>query len=704
MTGGIMINNKKQELTIDGNGHTLTESTTNINGNLVTIYAGDSSTIMTMNIKNMVIKGTHYYSPFTIFNGRSGVTQNFENIDYEGPQFIYNLNGYANFTGINKIVSGQGVNGLGTVQEIGEVTGITISGTFTATHNTTAAYALTMYNGSGGKPYFKIMDGANVDFQANGGQFIYAPANVLDFTVGKNATFNLKTLREVFLYAANSITLDNSSKTNITRASNSSTATIQVANALKVNPKASFVVNQTTGSTSHVIRTTVANATIDFDNPRLVDLNTNGTGAGRIFSAAGKTTINASNVGKVSIFNNTNNTTTADQAWNDTTFSIVQASGQAGTVQAGAISDTGDIQSKLAIVNVKHIKMINSVGAADEAVNALFINNNPASAGIVANQAGIDAAQALIDLITDEEDQIEKAEIQIKLDRAQMILDDVAAFQATLGLFDKEQPTTNVLKETTDQAAIDAAQALVDNMSEILADPLQPLAQDNIDRAQALLNAKVQAEQQQAAELAVKELFVDDQVSTDKLKEETTQDNIDNAQKIIDTITDEIAKAAVQKDLDRAQALLDEEKALVQAEQDRQAAAEKAVQELFQDDKPATDALKAETTQESIDNAQKQVDAVTDEIVKAELQKDLDRAQELLDEKPMTTGHLTPTDFLIGSDKYITGAHAGDVAKISLVVNEVEHKGATVKSDGTFTFYAVDKGIKKADSVFCCRL
>lgn len=929
MTAGIQINNKKTTLTINGNGHTLTESKVSINAANMTIFAYTGSAMKTMNIKNLTIRGTHYYSPFTVYDGVKGVVQNFENIDYVGPQFVYNLNGAANFTGKNKIVNGQGVDKLGTLNELVQANSVTISGEFIGEHNTTATYAFAIY---GTNPYFKIEDGAKVDLTTNGGELLYAPANTANFTVGKSATFNLNTLRELFPYAMANITFDTSSTTTINRTDASAAALMLIGQTLNINPNASLVAQQsaTSPAGAHIFRTTAANAVININDPRKLDLNANGTGANRVFSAYGKTTINFNGLSEIGVFKPTNKTETPDLSWQDATFQVLQASAQAGTVQAGAISSTNDIQNTFVLADAKRITTTGTVEIAQKAVSELFTNNDPATDTIkdTTTQAKIDAAQKLVDAVTDTvektalqkdldraqellnernaastdkerqaaaqkavnelftndqpstdtikdtttqasiddaqglinlvTDETVKAQLQKDLDRAQELLDarnaanaaekarQEAALKAVNELFTNDKPSTDAIKDITNQEAIDAAQKLVDAVTD---ETLKAQLQKDLDRAQELLdarNAELAAEKarQEAALKAVNELFNNDQPSTDAIKDVTNQEAIDAAQKLVDAVTDETVKAALQKDLDRAQELLDARNAAAMSEQARQEAAQKAVDELFTNDKPATDtikdtttqasinaaqklvnavtdetikaqlqkdldraqelldarnaaeaaekarqeaaqkavnelfssnqpstdAIKGSTTQEAIDAAQKLVDAVTDEAVKAALQKDLDRAQELLDAKnaekarqeaarkavnelftndtPLsneikdptiqpsidaaqkiidtvtdetvkaqlqrdldqaqqlldmrssTIGTITPADFLIGGDKYVTGTFTGSVAKVSLLVNDKEYTGGTVKADGTFTFYANDKNIKKTDEVF----
>ncbi|MBA3927763.1 immunoglobulin-like domain-containing protein [Listeria rustica] len=363
-----------------------------------------------------------------------------------------------------------------------------------------------------------------------------------------------------------------------------------------------------------------------------------------------------------------------------------------------------DIDRAQVLLNARNAAEKAAQDTALKAVNALFTSNKPALDTIkgTTTQEAIDAAQDLLDDVTDPTVQ---AAAQKNLDRAQELLDakkaaekaaQDAASKAVNELFTNNKPSGDKLKETTTQAGIDAAQDAVDQVTDLIA---KAEAQKNLDRAQELLDGKLMTEQarQDAALKAVNELFTNNKPATDTIKDTTIQAGIDVAQQAVDKVADPLVKAAVQKDLDRAQELLDAKNAAEKASKD---AAIKAVNELFKGDTPATDVIKNATVQTSIDAAQKLVNAVADPITKAQLQKDLNRAQELLNLRATTVGTITPAEFLIGTDKYVTGMVTGDVAKISLLVNDNVYTGGLAKADGTFTFYANDKNLKKTDVVF----
>ncbi|MBC1887765.1 hypothetical protein HCA63_05280 [Listeria booriae] len=284
-------------------------------------------------------------------------------------------------------------------------------------------------------------------------------------------------------------------------------------------------------------------------------------------------------------------------------------------------------------------------GAAKYAVNQLFQNNSPATDIIkdTTTQVRIDDAQEQIDLVTNAD---VKKVLQKDLDRAQELLNaKQAAEKAVSELFMNNSPAGDAIKDITDQVTIDKAQELIQGLPD--GDSKTALQKD-LDRAQELLNQKTAAQAEQAkkdaADKAVKELFINDTPASDAIKDTTKQQTIDNAQKAIDLLADGPAKIAMQKDLDRAQELLDARQAAADAELKQQGAATYAVEQLFQDNSPITDVIKDTTTQAKIDDAQKQIDLVKTEDVKKELQKDLDRAQELLDMKKAVNELFTNND------------------------------------------------------------
>ncbi|WP_241480994.1 toxin Cry1Ac domain D-VI-related protein, partial [Listeria newyorkensis] len=276
---------------------------------------------------------------------------------------------------------------------------------------------------------------------------------------------------------------------------------------------------------------------------------------------------------------------------------------------------------------------------AKTAVDALFTDATKTGIKLTTDQAAIDAAQALVNKV---QDPTVKADLQKDIDKAQSLLDGQneqakqnTANTAVKELFTNNDPASNAIKDTTNQKAIDDAQKTIDVLA---AGPVKTALQADLDKAQDLLDARTQQaaddqNQKAVATYAVNQLFVNNTPISDAIKASTDQDAIDSAQAEINKIKDPALKADLQKDLDRAQELLNQRNAANQAEQAKQDAARKAVNELFNSNTPASNAIKPTTTQATIDAAQRLIDTVTDPTTKAALQADLNKAQSLLDAK-----------------------------------------------------------------------
>ncbi|MBC1230815.1 hypothetical protein HB816_10185 [Listeria booriae] len=404
--------------------------------------------------------------------------------------------------------------------------------------------------------------------------------------------------------------------------------------------------------------------------------------------------------------------------------------------------------------------------AAEAALKALFYGNDVnGTIKDTTNQAAIDNVQGLIDVVTDP---IIKAALQKDLDHAQALLDARIAAELDAAdkgqqliatflvnqLFQNNDPLTDEIKNITNQLAIDTAQEQIDLVK---VDTVREALQKTLDRAQELLDARDREATEKAAEKAVNELFQDDKPTTGAIKDTTNQDTIDAAQQLVDKVTDPTIKAALQKDLDKAQELLDAKLAAEKAEK----AAKKAVDELFQDNKPTTGAINDTTNQDAIDAAQDFINQVTDADKKAALQKDLDKAQELLDAKLAVekAAKAAVNDLFIGNNpannikdtttqaaidtaqakvnavtdpalkaelqaqvdkaqaqintrnpingtvaKYtvgdlnITGTYSGPATALSVDINGKRYYGGTI-ANGTFKFYVGDKNLKPSDVV-----
>lgn len=291
-------------------------------------------------------------------------------------------------------------------------------------------------------------------------------------------------------------------------------------------------------------------------------------------------------------------------------------------------------------------------------------------------------------------------------------LNSTKASNAILALFANNNPSTNVLKSTTDQQAIDAAQQLVDVVANAT---VRANMQLDIEKAKDLLKIKntqldysLLANDADITSVAITgtsgkgitsvRLLIGGAVkatgtlNTDGTYSIQTNDFITQGSKVEVAGyngTTEVARKTVK--------VSNNEKPLAPGANEALAKtmAAKAVSALFQDDKSSTNTLKPTTAQKTIDFAQNMINAVLDPVVKANMQKDLDKAQNLLNASNVS---LTIAPYKLGTDGYITGTFRGDITKVELQVNQVAIKRIGVK-DGIINFYAKPNITKPTDVV-----
>ncbi|WP_260750892.1 toxin Cry1Ac domain D-VI-related protein, partial [Paenilisteria newyorkensis] len=185
--------------------------------------------------------------------------------------------------------------------------------------------------------------------------------------------------------------------------------------------------------------------------------------------------------------------------------------------------------------------------AAKTAVDALFIDNNTANhIKTTTDQAAIDAAQAKVNLVTNT---TKKAELQTSVTKAQNELNqrnaEAAAKTAVNALF-IDNNTANHIKDATNQAAIDAAQAKVNLVTDTTK---KAELQTSVTKAQNELN---QRNAEAAAKTAVDALFIDNNTAN-HIKTTTDQAAIDAAQAKVNLVTDTTKKAELQTSVTKAQ-------------------------------------------------------------------------------------------------------------------------------------------------------
>ncbi|MDQ0361360.1 toxin Cry1Ac domain D-VI-related protein [Breznakia pachnodae] len=276
------------------------------------------------------------------------------------------------------------------------------------------------------------------------------------------------------------------------------------------------------------------------------------------------------------------------QAQIDEQLTLIDSLIQLKNVEAGSGTIYDVIIEKL---RTELVAAQNMVEAKDLVVDLLKPDGTNLNDGV--GQAEVDSAQTAVDKLPAGE---LKDELQKEIDTAQNMLN---AIEAVDNLFDAD----GTIKDTVVQTTIDDAQDLVDLLP---SGELKTQLQDKINEAQRQLDEK-------DAKAKVEDLFTDG--SHTNIKDTTDQTAIDNAQDAVDKLPIGTAKDELQKEIDKAQDMLD---------------AKDAVEDLFNEKK---DNLADGITQKDIDNAQDLVNKLPNGDLKDQLQKEIDKAQEMLDAK-----------------------------------------------------------------------
>ncbi|KMT63312.1 immunoglobulin-like domain-containing protein [Paenilisteria newyorkensis] len=212
---------------------------------------------------------------------------------------------------------------------------------------------------------------------------------------------------------------------------------------------------------------------------------------------------------------------------------------------------------------------------------------------------------------------------------------------------------------------------------------------------------------QNKAREAVDNLF-ENKDPNGNIKEDLTQTEIDDAQKLIDQVTDPDKNADLQKDLDKAQSQLDAKQTTgTITTNDFEIGLDKYVTGTYSGDVARIAMLQdgVEIKNATLKNgefsfyvADKKINENQAIFMVAYDKNGKELAQEKVTFVSTTKGTVTPVEMTIPGDKYITGTYTGSVTKIEVTVNGTLYKGGTV-ADGNFQFYSQDKILKETDEV-----
>lgn len=364
---------------------------------------------------------------------------------------------------------------------------------------------------------------------------------------------------------------------------------------------------------------------------------------------------------------------------------------------------------------------------ANGAVSDLFVNNLQTSGAIksTVTQSAIDAAKALVNQLTDSP---QKTALLANVQLAQNFLNSTStptpapttpapttpaptkpapapsatptsnfvASNAVLGLFENNNPSTNALKSTTDQQAIDAVQKLVDGVADAT---VRANMQVDIERAKDLLKLKDTVADYSlvpndaditstAITGTVGKGVTTVRLAIDGVVKKTGTVNTDGTFSVatenfitqgstVEIVgyngTSEVVRKTVKVSHNLKPLVPGANEALA-----KQMAAN-AVLDLFKDNEPNTNTLKPTTTQKTIDYVQSLISVVQDATVKANMQKDLDKAESILN----ASYNITANDTTLKAAN-ITGTVGSGITIVRLAVDGIVKKTGKVNTDGTY--------------------
>ncbi|MBC1603173.1 hypothetical protein HCJ39_00320 [Listeria rocourtiae] len=177
-----------------------------------------------------------------------------------------------------------------------------------------------------------------------------------------------------------------------------------------------------------------------------------------------------------------------------------------------------------------------------------------------------------------------------------------------------------------------------------------------------------------------------------------TQADVDAAENAALNVEDSGEKFRLVQLLNAAHQQFDEN-AYAQLRQQNEAA-RKAVNGLFNNDTPTSGAVKSNLTQSAIDAAKNLVNQLVGSTQKTMMLADIQQAQNLWNATKIPANFdMTVAPFKLGKDNYVTGQFSGDIAKISLTVNN-NAEGSKISVAGPdFKYYANNVIRSQTDTV-----
>ncbi|MBC1386152.1 hypothetical protein [Listeria innocua] len=274
LSGGIIIPASKKTFTLSGKNpatgeiHTLTETMASSGAQSSVITVNTNTGTKETTLKDINVIGKNYYGTISVYGAAKDVVQNYENVHYQGPQMIYNLNGVANFKGTNDITIASVVSGSAAVNEVAEIKGVNVSGKLNINHASgNANSAFWFGGGTADVNTFTVEENADVTVLSNGtGMFYRSGAKPIDIDVKKNAKLNITSNNNIFRDTpGGAVKIAEGADVTMTKTAGSNPL-LWSADDITVSPNARLILNKT-GGTGYIIQFYNATAKLDIQDP-----------------------------------------------------------------------------------------------------------------------------------------------------------------------------------------------------------------------------------------------------------------------------------------------------------------------------------------------------------------------------------------------------------------------------------------------------
>ncbi len=277
--GGARINTTKGDVTIDFGGHNITDNNSSTFTDTIYVQSGTTATI-TITAKNAIWNGRNYYGVIGVYDGNANTTIVLDNINYTGPQFVYNKNGTTKIA--DCIVKLSKNNSSTNSQEFCEANRLYISGNTQVTSETTSTAVIWFTNANS---RLEVAENATFIVDAPSTYFLYTDSQP-DILLNANSYTKINTLNGLFYstgttsHIANSFTMQDGASFISTQTASNSTPMFKCISSCTIGNNTTFhLYSPASGSASLMYFAKASN--LVFNNPKSVILYNNG---GNVFS------------------------------------------------------------------------------------------------------------------------------------------------------------------------------------------------------------------------------------------------------------------------------------------------------------------------------------------------------------------------------------------------------------------------------------